>query len=144
MFNIQNLRLYYVKICGKRLFHDLVNNCPSLEIVKTWNHKGHCILLLFYLFSFQKEAVLKFLKIPSEPATIDFCFSCRAQTFHACRNWVLSFESWTSYLRVCNSLLFADIAQGQGKQIVSVWLGVKKNISPGRPQKIFFHIFFVT
>ena len=78
MFNIQNLRLYYVKICGKRLFHDLVNNCPSLEMVKTWNHKGHCILLLFYLLSFQKEAVLKFLKIPSEPATVDFCFSCRA------------------------------------------------------------------
>ena len=36
MFNIQNLRLYYVKICGeKRLLHDLVNNCPPLEIVKT-------------------------------------------------------------------------------------------------------------
>ena len=58
---IQIKRLRYTKICGeRRLFHDLLNNCPG----KSENLK------------------LKFRKIPWKTPAVDFCFSCAA-----CCHW---------------------------------------------------------
>ena len=85
---IQIERFRYVKICGeRRLFRDFKNNCPrSSENLKP---KEQCApFSIFVFFSeaapeklFSKVAVLKFRKIPWKTPVVDFCFSCRAQTF---------------------------------------------------------------
>ena len=82
---IQTERLRYEKICEeKRLFHDLINNCPG----KSENLKPQVslcfLLLLCFLFRsslrklFSKVAVLKFRKIPWKTPVVDYCLSCRA------------------------------------------------------------------
>ena len=90
----------------KRLFHDLINNCPRKN--ENLKPKGSlCVLLLpCFLFRsslpklFSKVAVLKFCKTPLETPTVDFCFSCRAYTFISTETElcsILSFEVWSRY-----------------------------------------------
>ena len=76
--------------------------------VKNWNHRVTA-LLFFLLSSFQKQppkiflkvAVLKFHKLPRKIPEVDFCFSCRAQTFVSTETKLLrsmlSLEFWSSY-----------------------------------------------
>ena len=76
---IQNGRLRYAKICPeRRLFHDLINKCPRNSENLEPQESLRILLPLCFLF---RKGDLNFLKIPSKKVAVDFCFSCRAQTF---------------------------------------------------------------
>ena len=104
---IQIERLCYAKICWeKALLYGLINNCLGKS--KNLKPQGSlCVLpLVSFLLRnspqklFSRLSVLKFCKIPLETLAVDFCFSCRAETFisteiELCR--MLSSECWSSY-----------------------------------------------